>query len=287
MAAMGRLEPGKTIDDVTALLQEGEDGEGEGGDGEVSPTVETTRASRSQAQTTTTTRSQAQTSTTVSGGARGGQEEDGEGEEGGDGEGGEGEEGDPFEGTLTEVGMPANLMGPGAQVSVTVPDLEPGNYALICFLGTEGSGEPHFSQGMINELQVVEGTVPEPEADSTYTVSAGEIDGPAELTAGEHTLKFETSGLGENEPLLARVDDGTSFERFFGAVGEALESEPPPEGAAERIPGDLLFAGHNLAEVTTFYLTMDFVAGTYYLGVPDIDAESEEMPDEVLEVTVG
>jgi hypothetical protein len=283
MIAAGKLKAGKTLDDWKTAIESsgdggggggGEEGGGEGGgEGEDSPTVETTRASRSQSQTTTTAA---------------------EGEEGGE-EGGGGEEEDPLAEVADEVFLPGNLMGPGAKVAVTVPGLEPGTYGIACFLPTEGEGEPHFSKGMINVFEVVEGEVAEPTADATYKIAAGEApDGPATLTPGEKTLKFEAtgSGSGELEPALVKLDPGATFETIDKQFVDLFEGEdPPPKGAAEQIKGEVTWIGFDFGEDgSSYYLSVDLEPGTYLLVAEDTDDDEEgdtARPKELLEIKVA
>ena len=56
--------------------------------------------------------------------------------------GGEGEPG-PFATVAEQVSLPGNVMSPGAAAAVTLPDLEPGTYAILCLLRTEGDGSLH------------------------------------------------------------------------------------------------------------------------------------------------
>ena len=251
MAALGRLKAGKTLEDVKTLLEEEEGGE-EGG--EDSPTVE---------ETTTTA----------------------DGDEGG------GEEGeDPFAELMDEVGQPGNLMGPGQSIAVTIPDLEPGTYATMCFLQKEGSGEPHFALGMINEFEVVEGDVEEPTADTTYQVAPGEApDGPATLTAGEHTIKFEATNASELEPAFGRLDPGKTYQDLQNAIDAVFESEDgPPAGAAESLPGDIVWSGFDFEGDSVIYVTVTFEPGKYILLANDTDVEdAPEPPKELLEITVS
>lgn len=59
-------------------------------------------------------------------------------------------------------------MSPGESVELTVPNLQPGTYALVCFIPGEGEGTPHFAQGMVGQLDVVAGQAPAPPtADAT------------------------------------------------------------------------------------------------------------------------
>ena len=47
---------------------------------------------------------------------------------------------------------------PGADAKMAIPELEPGRYALICFLPDQsvpgGEGPPHFALGMVSEFEV-------------------------------------------------------------------------------------------------------------------------------------
>ena len=46
-----------------------------------------------------------------------------------------------------------SVIEPGAHAYFTV-DLEPGKYALVCFAPDVGSGAPHFTMGMTQELMI-------------------------------------------------------------------------------------------------------------------------------------
>lgn len=246
MMGVGRLKPGKTLEDLKKLVSQGPPGGGEG-------------------------------------------EAGGEGGAGGaGGEGGEGgEEQDPLADVVEEVGLPGNIMGPGGAAELTVPAFGPGNYALICFLPTEGEGTPHFAKGMIAELKVVEGEAPEPSADATYRLATGRApEGPTTLTAGRHTLKFEAApGSEQLEPALAKPEAGKTYADLDEAISKLFEGEgPPPKNAAAQIPGELTFNGFDLREITEFYLALDFTPGTYLLAANDTD-EEEEAPGPPEELT--
>ena len=47
---------------------------------------------------------------------------------------------------------------PGADAKMAIPELEPGRYALICFLPDQSApgreGPPHFALGMVSEFEV-------------------------------------------------------------------------------------------------------------------------------------
>jgi hypothetical protein len=180
-------------------------------------------------------------------------------------------------------------MGPNQSVEVTVPSLGPGTYALLCFIPTEGEGTPHFAKGMVAQLEVVAGAVPPPPtADATYRVAPGRaVEGPTTLTAGRHTLQFEAApGSEQLEPSIAKLNAGTTFARLNTALETLFEDETPAKGAAGRVPGQVVFGGFDLLNVTTFYLTTEFSAGNYVIVASDTDQATSGTPREIINVRV-
>jgi hypothetical protein len=274
MLGIGKLKPGKTMADVQKALSESGP-PGGGGEGAPSTTAaaggtgqSTTTAARGA--TTTTARGAATTSTTAAGGE---------------------EEQDPTAEVVDEVGLPGAFMSPGESAEVTVPNLEPGTYALLCFIPTEGEGTPHFAKGMMSQLEVVAGPAPAPPtADATYKLSRGKaVEGPATLTPGKHTLKFEAAaGSQQLEPGLIRLNAGSTLERLDAAFVNLFESEEPPaKGAATQVPGQVVFGGFDLGSVTTFYLTVDVKPGNYYIVAEDTDGETSGTPKEIINIRVA
>ena len=262
MMGIGKLKPGKTLQDVTTALEQA----GPGGGGQESPTTTTgasgtTTTARTGATTTTTSAA----TTTSAPGQGGGQEED------------------PFAEILDEVGLPGSFMSPGESADLRVPNLQPGTYALLCFFPTEGEQDtPHFAKGMVGELRGVEGTAPpEPTADVTYRLTPGQaVQGPATLTPGRHTIKFEAAaGSDQLEPSLARLNAGTTFAQLDAAFTRLFEGEEPPaKGAAKQLPGQVVFGGFDLEGVTSFYLTVDLRAGNYVVIAEDTDDDERPRP---------
>jgi len=279
MLGIGKFKPGKTMSDLTKALSEagppGGGGEGAPTTTEPTPrqqsTTSTTSSTRSGA-TTTTARGAGTTSTTAAAG-------DEEGEE------------DPTAEILEELGLPGAFMSPGESAEVTVPNLTPGSYALLCFIPTEGEGMPHFAKGMVNQLEVVAGSAPAPPtADATYKLAPNKaIEGPATLTPGRHTLRFDAvAGSEQLEPGLARLNAGTTITRLDAALSELFESEEPPaKGSAATIPGQIVFGGFDLGPVTSFYLTVDLKAGNYVLVAEDTDGDTTGTPTELLSLKVA
>ena len=272
MIGFARFKPGKTIGDFQRVLAEAAQATGSTTTsvGSTTTTARGATTTTTRGSTTTTARASSTTSTT---GLAGGQNED------------------PTAEIVDQIGLPGSFMGPGESVELTVPTFQPGTYALVCYLPTEGEGTPHFTKGMVGQLEVLPGAPPAPPtADATYRIAPGRaIEGPATLTAGRHTLKFEAApGSQQLEPAIARLNAGTSFERLDTALTNLLESNTPPaEGAAGRVPGQVIFGGADLGDVSTFYLTADFKVGNHVIVADDTDVNTPGAPRELLNVRVS
>jgi hypothetical protein len=155
---------------------------------------------------------------------------------------------------------------------------------------SEGDGIPHFAKGMVGQLAVVAGdTPPLLTADATYKLAPGKaVDGPTTLTAGRHTLKFEAvAGSDQLEPTLVRLNAGTSFATLDAAVTKFFQSDTPPaKGAAARLPGQVVFGGFDLRDVTAFFLTVELKAGTYVIDAADTDTPAKGTPKELVTIKV-
>ena len=80
---------------------------------------------------------------------------------------------------------------PGGTAEVTMP-LEPGTYALLCFIPGE-DGVPHLIKGMSRQLVVVSSTAPpaaEPVATDTMTMSDYAFATGAPIVAGKRTFRL-------------------------------------------------------------------------------------------------
>ena len=257
MITVSKFKPGKTVADLVKAFQEAPEGEDED---------------------ETTTTSAARGATTTSAGA--------EGEEG------EEEEDDPTAEVVDEVDKQggAGIFSPNAPaVELTGGGLEPGDYALMCFVNVEGDNEtPHVARGMVATLKVVKGTAPTPTADATYKIEQGKaITGPTTLTAGRHVLKLEATGTnaGDLEPVLFKPNPGKTFaeaDRLFDSWDEGL-----PKGAVSQIPGLLLVAMFDFGGQTTQYIATDFTPGTYNLAAQDTDVDdAPNQPKEFITIKV-
>jgi hypothetical protein len=273
MVLIERFKAGKTVTDLQqALARLGS---------EAAPTTTVARATTTTARAATTTTvagatttSTARAATTTSTTAAGGQNEN------------------PFADILEDTGgFPGAVMSPGETAEVQSPTLPAGTYALICFVPGEGDGVPHFAEGMVGQLEVVAGTAPAvPTADATYKVTKGKaVEGPATLTAGRHTLKFEIAAGGEQlEPSLVRLNPGTTFASADAAFTRIFGSDTPPaKGTAARLPAQIVYGGLDLGAVTTFYLTVELKAGNYVIVAEDTDVERKPATKEIIAIKVS
>lgn len=274
MIGIGRFKPGKTLADLTKALSEAGPPGGGGEAGAPSTTVAAPGTTATTSGTTATTRAGVTTSSTTTTPAAGGPQDD------------------PTAEIIDDVGFPGNFMSPGESVELRVPNLTPGTYALVCFIPSEGDGAPHFVKGMVNQLEVVAGTAPaEPAADATYRLAPGQpVQGPPTLTAGKHTLRFEAApGSGQLEPTLVRLNSGATFTQLDEAFTRLFEGQDhPPKGAAKQAPGQVVFGGFDLGDVTSFTLTVDLKAGNYMIVAEDTDPDNRPTPPrEVINIRVS
>ena len=275
MVLIERFKPGKTLTDLQqALARLASEGPGatttttvRGATTTTAPRATTTTVAG--ATTTSTARgATTTTSTTVAGGQN------------------------PFADVLEDTGgFPGAIMSPGETAEVMSPSLPAGSYALICFIPGEGDGVPHFSEGMVGQLEVIAGAAPAaPTADVTYKVAKGKaVEGPATLTAGRHTIKFEVAAGGDQlEPTLVRLNAGTTYAALYSAFTRTFEGRTPPAaGTAARLPGQIVYGGLDLGTVTTFYLTVDLKAGNYAFVAEDTDVEPKPPTREIINIKVS
>ena len=245
MIAFGRMKEGKKISDVIEALQsEGPPGgEGEGGEGEG---------------TTTTA---AAPSTTAAGA------------------GGQDEGGNPMADVFaTEEGEGSTLLSPGASQKLTLPTLkEAGEYALICFLPTEGEGAPHFTKGMVGQLTVTDDgdTATEPTPTAEYAITKGKLSGPTALKAGKNVIKADPED-GPHDFVVARMKPGKTFKDLDTYITDIFESEKPPaKGAAANSPGTILAGAFESGE-DPVVIELDLEPGTYLIACVKVDNDDDE-----------
>lgn len=109
-----------------------------------------------------------------------------------------------------------NAIAPGGESNATVM-LEPGNYALVCFV-PDAKMVPHFMLGMTKGITVLpaSGTTtamaPEPTADIMLTLSDYKFEWSKPLTAGRHVIRVETAAGQPHELTLFQLPPGKTMK---------------------------------------------------------------------------
>jgi hypothetical protein len=154
---------------------------------------------------------------------------------------------------MKEVGGP-NAPAPGMESNATLM-MEPGNYAIICFVDIGGA--PHFTKGMVRPLKVVAASGPaaaSPTADVTATLVDYNFKLSTPILAGTHTIKVVNAGAQPHELELVQLAPGKSAKDFLSWAGAGMKGPPP----AKPIGG---VAGLERAMSATF--TANFTPGNY------------------------
>jgi hypothetical protein len=141
--------------------------------------------------------------------------------------------------------------------------LEPGTYALLCFLPA-ADGVPHVVKGMFKELTVVRSDKPsaaEPVTPDTLTLSDYAFTASAPITAGEHTFMVRNLGPQPHEIMFVRLMPGST------AVQAAAWFEKPVGPP----PGEALSGVFALSAGQHAFFTIAFTPGEYALicFIPD------------------
>lgn len=185
--------------------------------------------------------------------------------------------------------MPGHFSGPGADVRITLPNLTPGNYAMVCYVNVAGEEAPHFTRGMVNQIEVVAGGEAPPKPDATYVASRGNpVTGPATLEAGRNVLKIEAGeGGDELEPGLYMLNPGVTPEQF-GTALKFFDEGPLPVDAPSMVPGRIVVAMFDFVDQPAVYLEVDLEPGNYVLAADDTDDEDDPIvPVELIQITVS
>ncbi|HEY1952912.1 MAG TPA: hypothetical protein VGG76_08905 [Gemmatimonadaceae bacterium] len=119
-----------------------------------------------------------------------------------------------------------NAPDPGSEANVTMR-LEPGNYALICFVDLGGA--PHFTKGMIRPLRVV----PAKNASAGKVKSDAAIDLydygfklSSPIRAGTRVFKVHNGGQQPHEVELVQLAPGASVSDFMNWL-QKMDGPPP------------------------------------------------------------
>jgi len=161
----------------------------------------------------------------------------------------------PMPGWMVFVGGP-NAPAPGLESNATV-NLEPGNYALLCFVDTPDK-VPHIMKGMSRALTVsgdAPANVAVPAPTVTITMSDYAFAPDIPLTAGKQTIKVVNTGMEPHELVLVRLEDGKTMADM--AVWAQSLAGPPP--------GVPMGGASPTAKGKDMQFDVDLVAGNYLL----------------------
>lgn len=153
---------------------------------------------------------------------------------------------------MQELGGP-NAPVPGVEANATI-NLEPGNYALVCFVDIDGP--PHFTKGMVRALKVEPAKAPgatSVKADTKLDLFDYNFKLSSPITAGTRTVEVHNSGPQVHEIELVQLAPGVTAADFMKWMGK-MEGPPPGKplgGIAGMKPG------------LTEYFTADFGPGNY------------------------
>ena len=148
--------------------------------------------------------------------------------------------GTPPPGWMIPAGGP-NAAAPGATSSLTTV-LEPGNYALLCFI-PDAKGVPHIAHGMSRALTVTpnpSAVTTEPNADITVTLKDYQFDFSAPLTAGKHTIKIVAAPGQPHEYTFFQLMPGKTAADIPKYIEGGMQGPPPAMplgGVAAVAPG--------------------------------------------------
>lgn len=160
----------------------------------------------------------------------------------------------PLPSWAKEMGGP-NAPAPGVEANATLM-LEPGNYAIICFVDL--GGPPHFMKGMVRPLRVVPATgrsAAKPRVDVTATLVDYGFKLSSPIRPGKRTIRVHNAGPQPHEVELVQLAPGASVGDFMKWM-ETMKG-PPPGKALGGIAG--------LEPGMSQYFSADFVPGSYGL----------------------
>jgi hypothetical protein len=160
----------------------------------------------------------------------------------------------PLPSWAKEEGGP-NAATPGFEANATLT-LEPGNYALICFVDL--GGPPHFAKGMVRPLRVVSAPGPsaaKPNADLTVNLTDYAFKLSSPIRPGKHTIRVHNAGAQHHEVELVQLAPGSSLPDFMKWM-ETMKGPPLGKGL-----GGIAGIQPGMSE----YFTADFAPGSYAL----------------------
>lgn len=160
-----------------------------------------------------------------------------------------------------------------------IVELEPGQYALICFVpGADGA--PHLAHGMLQPFEVVEGEglpAPAPTPDEEIELVDYAFAAPAEIERDAVLRITNDTGTEPHEMIVGRLHDDATVDD----VQHALDHGEAP-------PATFVGGMQALPPGASAYLELDVEPGRYLLicEVPSADGTPHRSMGMVAEVTV-
>jgi hypothetical protein len=162
------------------------------------------------------------------------------------------------------VGGP-NVANPGKTTTATVK-LDPGKYAVVCFIPAKSDGKPHAAHGMITAVDVAktgasDETAPSPA--STITLKDFSFTMPAGFT-GQGVVDIANQGTEVHEMGIVKLKPGKTLKDATGFL-LTPPGTPPPTGPPPfvSVPGNGGITG--ISPQQHAWLDMKLTPGNYVL----------------------
>lgn len=158
-----------------------------------------------------------------------------------------------------------NAPDPGSDSNATLM-LEPGNYALVCWVDIPDH-VPHVMKGMMKAFRVTPAAIPAASrtiaGDVTLTLDDYSFATSKPLTAGRHTIRVENAATQSHEVELVKLAPG----KTLADLGAWVENPhgPPPAQAIGGISG----MAHGVVQSFTVDLTPGEYGFLCFLPGPD------------------
>ena len=151
-----------------------------------------------------------------------------------------------------------NATPPGGTAAAT-STLEPGNYALVCFIPST-NGVPHAMKGMTRGLVVTPSTAapaPEPTPTTTLTLADYKFDFSTPLKSGENVVRVENAADQPHEVVLIKLAPGKTMKD--------IQAWLPKSDKDPNVPGTPMGGIVALAKGQHAFFTANLDAGEYVL----------------------
>ena len=152
------------------------------------------------------------------------------------------------------VGGP-NAAVPGRSSDATLT-LEPGSYALVCFVPSPGDPTPHVMKGMISALTVTPSSAPSADvaADVNIRLNDYKFTVSKPLSAGRHMIRVTNDATQDHEVLFLKLPPGATAAGVAKWVEDGMKGPPPAMPMGGVAP---------LARGRSNTVALDLTPGTY------------------------